>query len=67
MDREIKKPVVDKPTWTREPYDYRNEETAGPYCGVGEAGKTAPMKEASSIDAMPREKKTIAVPRDHKG
>lgn len=66
MDQEIKKPVLDKPNFIREPYDYRNYECAGEYRGVGEAGKVG-MNNSSSIDSMPPGKKKMMVPRDHKG
>lgn len=66
MDKEIKKPTLTEPKYFDEAYDYRNIETAGKYRGVGERGKVG-LKSSDSIDAMPAEKKTIRVPRDHKG
>lgn len=66
MDNEIKKPELTKPQFFREPYDYRNIETAGGYRGVGERGKVGLMS-PKSMDAMPPDKKTIKVPRDHEG
>jgi len=66
MDKEIKKPELVDPKFFNEPFDYRNIETAGRYRGVGEAGKVG-LNKSTSIDAMPPEKNTIAVPRDHKG
>ena len=66
MDKEIKSPSLKKPAFYDEAYDYRNIEEVGEYRGVGEAGKVG-LKNSSSIDAMPPEKKTIRVPRDHKG
>jgi len=66
MRDEIKKPELDKPKFYREPYDYRNMEKAGEYCGVGERGKVG-KNQSDSIDAMPPQAKTMQVPRDHKG
>lgn len=66
MDQEIKKPELNKPTFFREPYDYRNIEFAGGYRGVGETGKTA-TKTSGSMDAMPTKENCRYVPRDHKG
>ena len=63
---EIKKPELRDPAFYRESYDYRNIENAGHYRGIGSAGKVG-SKASSSIDAMPPEKKHLAVPRDHKG
>lgn len=66
MDKEIKYPELTEPKFFNEPYDYRNIENVGEYCGVGEAGKVG-MRNSTSIDAMPPTKKTMLVPRDHKG
>ena len=66
MDKEIKKPKLNRPEFIDVPYDYRSVEYAGPFNGVGEAGKVG-LKNSTSIDAMPPEKKTIKVPRDHRG
>lgn len=68
MKEEIKKPdpALDRPKFFREPYDYRNVETAGEYCGVGEPGKEG-QHSSSSLDAMPPGAKRMMVPRDHKG
>lgn len=69
MDEEIKKPFIKRPDFS-EPnapsYDYRNMEDAGKFRGVGQAGKVG-LKNSTSIDAMPPQKKTIKVPRDHEG
>ncbi len=66
MDKEIKKPELDRPKFFREPYDYRNYEKAGEFQGVGERGKVG-MKTSESLDAMPPVAHTMLVPRDHKG
>lgn len=66
MDQEIKKPELDRPTFFREPYDYRNIEYAGGYRGVGERGKVG-GENPTSIDPMPTQSKKMQVPRDHKG
>lgn len=66
MDEEIKKPVMKDPKFFDEPYDYRNIETPGKFCGVGERGKTGTYK-SSSMDAMPPVANKRFVPRDHKG
>lgn len=66
MDQEIKKPELERPTFFREPFDYRNIEYAGQYRGVGEAGKIG-LNSSSSMETMPAKSKTIGVPRDHKG
>lgn len=66
MDNEIKKPELRDPAFMQEPFDYRNIENAGHYRGVGQPGKIG-LKMSDSIDAMPPEKKKMAVPRDHKG
>lgn len=66
MDQEIKKPELDKPTFFREPYDYRNIEYAGQYRGVGERGKVG-LDNSNSVEAMPPKSHTMGVPRDHKG
>ena len=66
MDKEIKFPELTKPKFFNEPYDYRNIENAGHYCGVGERGKVG-SRESSSIEAMPPKQKKMQVPRDHKG
>lgn len=66
MDQEIKKPELDRPTFFREPFDYRNIEYPGQYRGVGEPGKIGRTK-AESIDPMPPRAHTMGVPRDHKG
>lgn len=66
MDQEIKKPELDRPTFFREPYDYRNIEYAGQYRGVGERGKIG-LDNSNSTEAMPPNAHTMGVPRDHKG
>jgi len=67
MDSEIKHPKLKRPEFLSEvPYDYRNIENAGPFDGVGERGKVG-SKNSTSIDAMPPNKKTTYVPRDHRG
>jgi hypothetical protein len=65
MEKEVKKPELDKPSFFREPYDYRNIEYAGQYRGVGERGKVG-TKSSSSMDAMPPNPKNMQVPRDFK-
>jgi hypothetical protein len=66
MDNEIKRPVMDKPEFVRPPYDYRNIEDAGEFCGVGERGKVG-KDTSSSLDAMPASPHKMFVPRDHQG
>lgn len=66
MKSEIKKPELKDPKFFREPYDYRNPEFAGEYCGVGEKGKTG-SRQSTSLNAMPDEPSKMQVPRDHKG
>lgn len=63
---EIKYPELTKPKFFEEPYDYRNIENVGQYCGIGETGKVG-MRSSTSIDAMPPKKMNMVVPRDHKG
>lgn len=69
MDKEINEPFLDKPEFAdpnKPAYDYRNYECAGKFRGVGQAGKVG-MKNPTSIDPMPSEKKNMQVPRDHAG
>lgn len=66
MDQEIKKPELERPTFFREPYDYRNVEYPGQYRGVGERGKVGKTN-SDSMDAMPPQSHKMQVPRDHKG
>ena len=66
MRSEIKKPELKQPKFFDEPYDYRNIEDAGHFCGVGEAGKTG-SRQSTSLNAMPDEATKMQVPRDHKG
>lgn len=66
MDDELKYPTMKDPKFFNETYDYRNIENAGKYRGVGQAGKVG-SRMSNSIDAMPPEKKSRYVPRDHRG
>lgn len=66
MDDELKYPTMKDPKFFNEAYDYRNIENAGKYRGVGQAGKVG-SRMSNSIDAMPPEKKSRYVPRDHRG
>lgn len=66
MDKEIKKPELKDPKFFNEPYDYRNYENIGHFCGVGEAGKVG-SRSSSSLNAMPDKSFNKLVPRDHKG
>ena len=66
MDREIKKPSLDRPKFFDEAFDYRNIEYVGPFCGVGEAGKVGSNK-TTSLNPMPDSSGKMYVPRDHNG
>lgn len=66
MDNEIKFPTMENPKFFEESYDYRNIENAGPFCGVGMAGKVG-SKNPTSINPMPDSPNKRYVARDHKG
>lgn len=66
MKSEIKRPTLKEPKFLNEPYDYRNVEWAGHFCGVGEAGKTG-SRQSTSTNAMPDQSSNMQVPRDNKG
>ena len=68
MKDEIKKPELTKPKFFDEPYDYRNVENVGHFCGVGETGKVGEKTSSSQgLDAMPPSPHRMFVPRDHNG
>lgn len=56
-------PDIDRPHFSKIPYDYRNMEKAGKYRGVGERGKTG-QDLSQSLNAMPKEKKISIMDRD---
>lgn len=63
----VKPKDIERPEFADVPYDYRNQEKAGRYRGVGKTGKVGKMGSSMDKNPMPPEKHVMGVPRDHEG